>query len=339
MFASSDSGKPNQPLGRGLGSLIPRRSSPAPASTPLTPRPAPRVVTENPQPVPPSTPTKPLPTTDEVRARVGATAPTPRREGRAAPRLLDIPGELIDPNPHQPRRSFQTEPFDDLVRSIRQHGIIQPLVVTKNGERYELIAGERRLRAAKQVGLATVPAVVRETEELEQLELAIVENVQRQDLNPIEEAQAYQQLIDEFGLTQEAIAEKVGKSRATVANILRLLTLPAEILAALREGKISASHGKILLAAVTPHEREKLFRQIMHEQLPVRAAGTLSRATTVRRHTRRKTDPVILAAEDELRNRFGTRVTISKRDQRGSVSIEFYSDEEYLNLLNRLRTM
>lgn len=321
------------PLGRGLGSLIPQR--PKPVSAP-TPPPAPRIVTE----APPTTlkhPTMPMPVVRSEAPSMANAAPV-RREGRAAPRLLDIPTELIDPNPHQPRRSFGVEALDDLVKSIRQHGIIQPLVVTKNGDRYELIAGERRLRSAKTLGLPTVPAVVRETHELEQLELAIVENVQRQDLNPIEEALAYQQLLEEFGLTQEHIAEKVGKSRATVANALRLLTLPPEMLAALREGKITSSHGKILLSAVTPHEREKLFNQIMSESLPVRAAGNLSRATTVRRHVRRKSDPEILAAEDELRNALGTKVTISKREDRGSVSIEFYSEEDYLSLLNRLRS-
>jgi len=323
----------DHPLGRGLGSLIPSRR-PTTTTAPLTPPVPPKIVTErpapNPQPLRVPTPA-PLPTV--------ATIPAGRRDsGRAAPRLLDIPIELIDPNPHQPRRNFQTEAFDELVKSIRQHGIIQPMVVTKNGERYELIAGERRLRAAKRLGFPTVPAIVRETRELEQLEMAIVENVQRQDLNPVEEALAYQQLLDEFGLTQEEVAEKVGKSRTTVANAMRLLTLPPEMLSALRDGKITASHGKVLLSAVTPHEREKLFAQIVHQSLPVRAAGTLGRATTVRRHSRRRADPEIIAAEDELRNRFGTKVTISRREDRGTVSIDFYSDEEYHTLLNRLRS-
>jgi ParB family chromosome partitioning protein len=134
--------------------------------------------------------------------------------------------------------------------------------MTRNGSRFTLIAGERRLRASKQVGLQTVPALVRDSQELEQLELAIVENVQREDLNPVEEGLAYQQLSEEFGMTQEQIAHKVGKSRASVANAIRLLSLPPEMLSALREGKISSSHGKILLAAVTPSERQELFQQI-----------------------------------------------------------------------------
>lgn len=315
------------PLGRGLGSLIPSRTSSMPPSTPPTPKAPPRIVTEAPK-------LAPLPAAQPA-APVTASA---RRDARPSPRLLEIPVEFIDPNPHQPRRAFHAESLDELVKSVRQHGIIQPLVVTRQGERYELIAGERRLRAAKQVGLSAVPAIVRETRELEQLELSIVENVQRQDLNPVEEALAYQQLLDEFGMRQEEIAEKVGKSRTTIANALRLLGLPPEMLTALREGKITASHGKVLLAAVTPHERQKLFEQIIEGQLPVRAAGSLSRATTVRRHVRRKVDPVVLAAEDDLRNRFGTKVTITRRDDRGAISIEYYSDEEYLHLLNRLRS-
>jgi len=302
------------PLGRGLGSLIPQRPpTPVESGTPKTP---PRITTEAPRPVP----VAPDP------------APTKVRQG-----LFEIPIQLIDANPHQPRHQFAAEALEDLVQSIRQHGIIQPLVVTRTGERYQLIAGERRLRAAKVVGLLAVPAVVRDSKELEQLEIAIVENVQRQDLNPVEEAYAYQQLTDEFALTQDQIAQKVGKSRASIANAIRLLALPKEMLQALREGRITASHGKILLSAVTPAERQELFHQITKQQLPVRAAGSLGRETTVRRYSRRNIDPLTLADEDQLRTHFGTKVKITKRDHRGSVSFEFYSDEDYRHLLDRLQ--
>lgn len=252
-------------------------------------------------------------------------------------RLFDIPVELIDPNPHQPRHHIQEESLDELVQSIKQHGIIQPLIVTKQSNRYQLIAGERRLRSAKRLGLPSVPAVVRDSRELEQLEIAIVENVQRQDLNPVEEAHAYQQLAEEFGLTQEDIARKVGKSRATVANALRLLTLPPEMLAALRDGRLTGSHAKVLLTAVTPNERQRLFQQIIEQQLPVRAASALGRQTTVRRYSRRKLDPLTQTAEDELRMKYGTKVTITKRDGRGHVAIDFYSDEEFRKLFEQLR--
>src|SRR5262249_9785041 len=149
---------------------------------------------------------------------------------------------------------IEAESLDELVASIKQHGILQPLIVTKHGERYQLIAGERRFRSAMRIGLPTVPAIVRDTHELEQLELAIVENVQRQDLNPVEEALAYQQLSDEFGLTQDEIAKKVGKSRTTVANAIRVLQLPPDMLHAMRQGKLTTSHAKILLKEVAPTE-------------------------------------------------------------------------------------
>lgn len=251
--------------------------------------------------------------------------------------MFDVPTALIDPNPHQPRHHIQGEPLDDLVQSIKQHGILQPLIVTKHDGRYQIIAGERRFRAAERIGLPSVPAIVRDSRELERLEIAIVENVQRQDLNPVEEAHAYQQLADEFGLTQDEIAKKVGKSRATIANALRLLGLPVEMLSALREGKLSSSHAKVLLTAVTPNERQRLFRQILDQQLPVRAATALGRQTTVRRYNRRTTDPLTQAAEDELRVKYGTKVTITKRDGRGHVAIDFYSDDEFKNLFEQLR--
>lgn len=309
-----------KPLGRGLGSLIPQKRS-GMAPVPFTPAPATRPSS------PPILAPKPLP------------APVVEADGStlSKQRLFDIPTGLIDPNPHQPRHHIQEETLDELVQSIKQHGILQPLIVTKKNNRFQLIAGERRFRSAQRIGLASVPAIIRDSHELEQLEVAIVENVQRQDLNPVDEAHAYQQLADEFGLTQEEIAKKVGKSRATVTNALRVLSLPPEMLSALREGKISGSHAKVLLTAVTPNERQRLFRQIIDQQLPVRAATALGRQTTVRRYNRRSTDPITQAAEDELRMKFGTKVTVTKRDGRGHIAIDFYSDDEFKHLFERLR--
>lgn len=321
-----------KPLGRGLGSLIPKRTY-QPVSAPMTPPPPPALpVTRDEWP-----PARPV-----VAAPMSIPEPVYATKKNVADhdsgrKIFDIPIGLIDPNPHQPRHRFAEEALDDLVNSLRQHGILQPLIVIQAGSRYQLIAGERRLRAAQRLGLPTVPALVREARELEQLELSIVENVQRQDLNPVEEALAYQQLSEEFGLTQEQIATKVGKRRTTVANALRVLSLPAEMLQALREGRMSSSHAKILLTAVTPQERQRLFRQIIDEHLPVRAAANLGQQTTVRRHSRRSSDPLLLAAEDELRSHFGTKVKVTKRGERGSISIEFYSDEEYQQLLRRLQ--
>lgn len=318
-----------KPLGRGLSSLIPRKNMPSPAATtPVPAVPAPRAE-------PPATlPVAPLPMPPKASAPMVQETKLPADSKR----IFDIPIASITPNPHQPRHHIQNESIDDLVGSIRQHGIIQPLIVTKEGDHFQLIAGERRFRAAERIGLPTVPAIVRASRELEQLEIAIVENVQREDLNPIEEALAYQQLSDEFGLTQEEISQKVGKRRTTIANAMRILSLPPAMQQAIRDGRLTASHAKVLLTAVTPEERQTLFDQIVNQGLPVRAAAQIGRATTVRRHTRRSIDPELRATEDELRGRFGTKVRISKRDHRGSIAIEFYSDEEFDVLVNRLRS-
>lgn len=328
-----------KPLGRGLSSLIPQKRTTTSAPLPVPPV-APVVRAPTPARLPEQPVTRVVPPPPAI-VTVTAPQPVPVRQSDDASatkqRMFDIPTGLIDPNPHQPRHHIQEEALDELVQSIKQHGILQPLIVTKNGERFQLIAGERRFRSAQRLGLPSVPAIVRDSHELEQLEWAIVENVQRQDLNPIEESYAYQQLADEFGLTQEEIAKKVGKSRATVANALRLLSLPPEMLAAVREGKLSSSHAKVLLTAVTPNERQRLFRQILDQQLPVRAASALGRQTTVRRYNRRTTDPLTQAIEDELRMKFGTKVTVTKRDGRGHVAIDFYSDEEFQQLIQRLR--
>lgn len=322
----------DRPLGRGLGSLIPARRSPV-----LAPAPAPRPAPIQTPPLVVSAPVAPKQVATPVPS---AASPVPTRHPGlgSSQQVYDIPVGLIDPNPHQPRHRIHPESIAELVDSIRQHGVLQPLIVTKIGDRYQLIAGERRFRAAEQLGLTTVPALIRETRELEQLEIAIVENVQRQDLNPIEEALAYQQLAEEFGLTQEHIAKKVGKSRATIANAMRVLSLPPTMLGAIRDGRLSSSHAKILLTAVTPAEREKLFGQILNQNLPVRAAASLGQQTTVRRHTRRKIDPILQAAEDELRTKYATKVTITKREHRGTIGIEFYSDEEFAQLLQQLRS-
>lgn len=330
----------DSPLGRGLGSLIPQKN----VSRPIVSEP--RVIARPSEPAPVATVQVNLPekkyqssdvSTDVVGGKPGSTFSEEDAVGLGK-RIFDIPVGLIDPNPHQPRHTIGGEPLEDLVNSIRQHGIIQPLIATRRDGRYQLIAGERRFRAAQKLGLPSVPAIVRDTHELEQLELAIVENVQREDLNPIEEALGYHQLSDEFGLTQEEIAKKVGKSRATVANAIRMLSLPPEMQQALRQGTMTTSHAKILLSAVTPAERQRLFEQILEQKLPVRAAARLGQQTTVRRYTRRAVDPLIQAKEDSLRTALGTKVTITKREHRGSVAIEFYSDEELESLFNRLQS-
>ncbi|MDP2586846.1 MAG: ParB/RepB/Spo0J family partition protein [Candidatus Komeilibacteria bacterium] len=250
-------------------------------------------------------------------------------------------------NPHQPREHFAYDELEDLVNSIKKHGILQPLIVIpgKNnsprfaGEagKFQLIAGERRFRAATILELPTVPCLVRQAEELEQLEIALVENLQRADLNPIEEARAYQKLIDEFSLTQEEVGERVGKKRTTIANALRLLGLPKEIQDALMEKKLSPGHAKIILGQPGDGERLKLFKKILSLNLTVRQAEGEARQVTVKSY-RRSTgkDVEIQAKEETLRRALGTKVNINQKGDGGTVTIDYYSAEELNSLVEKL---
>jgi ParB family chromosome partitioning protein len=246
-----------------------------------------------------------------------------------------LPVDRIDPNPHQPRVHFDHADLEDLVGSIKEHGIIQPLVVTvKPDGRYELIAGERRLRASKIAGLTDVPALIRTATEQQKTELAIIENVQRADLNPIEEAQAYLRLQNEFGLTQDEVGIRVGKSRPQVANIIRLLQLPDVIQRALVEKHISMSNARTLLSLPTDAERLALFEQM-------RAGNFTVRQTEARvAHPRRQAggvDPNLAALEDELRAALGVRVQI-RRDARGEgeVRIRFLNEEDLQTIRTKI---
>lgn len=277
-------------LGRGLGALIPQKQTAAPSAVP-----------------------------------VASTYAEPETHSPASiVQLISV--DRIDPNPHQPRTHFDHNDLEDLVSSIKEHGIIQPLVVTQSPTgRYELIAGERRLRASKIAGLAEVPAVIRTASEQEKMELAIIENVQRADLNPIEEAYAYLRLQNEFGFTQDQVGERVGKSRPQVANIIRLLQLPDIIQRALSEKRISMSNARTLLSLPTDTERLQLFEQMLAGNFTVRQ--TEARVAHPRRTS--TIDPNLAALEDDLRRSLGTKVTI-KRDPRGEgeVRIRFLNEED-----------
>jgi ParB family chromosome partitioning protein len=204
-----------------------------------------------------------------------ASAPAPT-QAAAIPGITFLPVSEIQVNQYQPRRSFEDQPLDELSQSIRVNGIIQPLVVRRTDSGYQLIAGERRLRAAKLAGLRQVPVVVRRTTDKEALELALVENIQRQDLNCVDEALAYQQLMNDFQLTQEEVAVRVGKDRATVANFLRILRLPAEVLADLKTGALSLGHAKAILMLESPEARMTLRAKILEGRLSVRQAEALA---------------------------------------------------------------
>jgi len=250
--------------------------------------------------------------------------------------VISVPVENIIPNENQPRLYFDHAGLEDLVASIKQHGILQPLVVIALPDgRYELIAGERRLRASKIAGLKTVPAIVRLANHQEKLELAIIENVQRKDLNPIEEAKAYVQLKEEFGLTQDEIGERVGKSRPQVGNIMRLLDLDEDIQQAVIEGKISQSNARTLLSIPDEEQRRDLFAQMLKGNFTVRQAEARIPASSKRAKT---IDPNILDLEARLRTYFGSKVQVKRKPQgNGEIRIEFGSDEDLNRVLEKLQ--
>lgn len=260
-------------------------------------------------------------------------------EAVAQSSVLEVPLERVVSNRHQPRKHFVQEELESLAQSIKAHGIIQPLVVVRdeNG-RYELIAGERRLRAAKIAGLKTVPVIMRKSDELERLELALIENIQRSDLNPIEEAEAYQKLNDEFGLTHQQIADRVGKTRPLISNAIRLLALPAEIQMALAEGKINAGHGRAILEVHDEGKRMVLFRKILAERLSIVDATHEAHRVEVNRHTRLvRKDPNIEAYERALAERLGTKVSIGRKGKNaGIITIEFYEPKELEAIVSKL---
>jgi len=248
--------------------------------------------------------------------------------------VLEVEIHKVHHNPRQPRKNFRAEELQELMASIKKHGILQPLVVSirEDGE-YELIAGERRLRSATELGFQRVPVVTRSVNDQEKLELALIENIQREDLNALEEALAYRALIDEFNLTQEEVSKQVGKSRPTVANTIRLLDLPEAIQTALHEGKISRSHARTLLAEKDPDKQMKLFESILQGGVTVREVE--AKAGSKKRQADK--DPNVADLENQLQESLGTKVTIQMKDGRGKVAIEFYSKEELRKLLDRLR--
>ncbi len=252
-----------------------------------------------------------------------------------------LPVDAIHPNPRQPRSHFSPEALEELAASIREHGIIQPLVVAQapNGEGYILIAGERRLQAAKKAGLTRVPALVREASEQQLLELALIENIQRADLNPLETAEAYRQLHEEFGLSHEEIARRVGKSRVAVSNTLRLLKLPPAVQKALLEGRISEGHARALLGLASAEAQQAALQTVESKRLTVRQTEELVRRLQGERPTarpRKTAAPELRDLEARLETALGTRVRLTRSRKGGTITIYYYSDEELEALLHRL---
>jgi ParB family chromosome partitioning protein len=252
------------------------------------------------------------------------------------PNEIDI--NNIKTNPYQPRTDFDQEKLNDLVMSIKNHGIIQPLVVSRQGNGFELIAGERRFQAAKRAGFKKVPVVVRQIDDKQKLEMAIIENVQRHNLNSIEEARAYQRLMDEFRLNQEEAAERVGKNRSSVANKLRLLQLPVQAQKALIEGRITEGHAKALLAVDSQEKQLMLLEMILKNNLTVRQSESKSQEITVKSHNRKvETNPEIKDLENRLAGFFGTKVKIKNSGKSGGkIMIEYYSNEELDGILEKV---
>ena len=250
--------------------------------------------------------------------------------------LLDI--EEMVPNAFQPRRDFDEDAMGELVSSIREKGIIQPLIVRKAENGYEIIAGERRWRAARKAGVTKVPVIIKEASDREALELALVENLQREDLNPIEEATAYEQLIKEFGLTHEEISERIGKERSTITNQLRLLKLPEEVKQALMEGKITAGHARAVLSLQSSIGVKEVLETITKEKLSVRKTERLVQKLSRHEGLAQLESPSPYMAHfiDELKRKLGTQVRIFDKDGKGKIEIEYYSRDELERLIEIL---
>jgi ParB family chromosome partitioning protein len=260
-------------------------------------------------------------------------------EAHVTPGLAEIPISQIQPNPFQPRKTFNEASIEELARSVRQHGIVQPLVVTRAGDKYKLIAGERRFRAAQKAGLTTVPALIKEMmQEGDALQIALIENIQREDLNPIEEALAYHQLHDDFQLTQEEISKRVGKERSTVANFLRLLKLPDPVKKLLASGQLSMGHARALLAIDSPKKQQQLADRVVRKNLNVRQTEMLaseSSPKTVEKKEKEK-DVFTRDAEDKLQRTLRTRVEIDRRRRGGVIHIRYGSEEELIRVVDEL---
>jgi ParB family chromosome partitioning protein len=295
----------NSGLGRGLGSLIPNKrlkDLPAGVAAPAT--------------------LPPLSVSDVLDKHE---------------RIWQLPVENVAPNPHQPRKDFSPESLEELANSIKEHGIISPLIVTEAGKnQWQIIAGERRWRAAKMIGLEKVPAVVRELSEQKKMEVALIENLQRQNLNVLEVAMAYEKLIDEFNLSQEELGKKVGKSRSAVANAIRILNVRDEVKQAILAGKISEGHARVL-AGLPAEDQLEVLEKILSNNFSVRETERAGKEVVVKKHIRKVSfDPEVKAREEDLQRVLGTKVEIKKFGPSGQIIIKFFSDEELEEIYRKI---
>lgn len=296
----------NSNLGRGLSSLIPQ-----------------------------SQPVEPIEEKHSDLINDNLPSPSANQEGT----LQYVLVSKIVPNPYQPRLDFNHEELEQLAESIKKYGILAPLLVSRLGDGYQLVAGERRWQAATLIGLEKVPVIVRQTTNLEKLELSLLENLQRENLNPIEEAIAYKRFIDEFGMTQEQVADRVDKNRSSIANAIRLLNLPKEIQEAIRVGSISRGQAKIILSVTDEKYQKKLFRKIIREGMTVRetrraTSGYKKITNSINGDSNQ--DIEVAADEEQLRNYLDTKVKIEKQEGVGKIMIDYYSIEELKRLINKI---
>lgn len=252
--------------------------------------------------------------------------------------VVNLDTHKIIPNARQPRTFFTPEALDDLAASIDEQGVIQPIIVRRKGEIYEIVAGERRWRAAQVAGLSSVPAIIRDVVDNESLQLALTENIQREDLNPLDEAMAYDELVREFGLTHEDIAKKIGKSRVAVTNSIRLLTLDQACKDSIRQGKISAGHARAILQITSAKDRSMLLAKIIKYKYSVRQAEYLANriVSGVSRGTKRKIEQSIRDVEDDLAQTMGTKVILNGTTKKGKIEIHYFSEEDLDRIIKKL---
>lgn len=271
----------------------------------------------------------------------GLGALIPLKETGPEEGIIHLNLNQIKPNPFQPREDFDTQSLEELTQSIKEKGVIQPILVRRRGESFELIAGERRLRAASALKIKEIPAIVKDVNDQDSLELALIENIQRQELNPIEEARAFKYLIEKFNLTQDRISVVLGKARVSVANTLRLLKLPQEIQEEIRKNRISFGHGRALIEIEDANLQRKLTHEVIAHGLSVRELESLIKAQRPRipkqKIRQENRQPWLLVIEEQLQQILATKVRISKRSKRGHILIEFYSQADLERIISKIR--
>jgi ParB family chromosome partitioning protein len=273
----------------------------------------------------------------------GLGALIPERAGERQEKISYVPTESVRPNPFQPREDFDPQSLEELTQSIKEKGVIQPILVRRRGDFYELIAGERRLRACKSLGHKEIPVIIRDVNDQDSLEISLIENIQRQGLNPIEEARAYQYLIEKFQITQEKIGEVLGIARTSVTNTLRLLKLPLEIQEELKKGRLTFGHGRALLEVTDLNQQRKLAQETIAKGLSVRELESLVRGRRSSHIPKRRMalvgqrETYLAVMEEQLQHALATKVRITKHKKRGHIAIEFYSPQDLERIVRRIR--